>query len=112
MSYRLTKRTIEELKEIQAYIAHEKQNPAGAEVVERYLFEAFDKIASDPARCGARARPQITLKPYKFLTVRKYGVVYDDRSTPIWIVGVVGGRRNLARMFATDARFATDEDEA
>ena len=111
MAYRLTKRTIAELKEIITFIAHEKQNPAGAEVVEDYLFEAFDKIGSDPARCGGRPRPEITSRPYKFVTVRKYVVGYDDRTEPVWIVGVLGGRRNLAAHFATDARFPTEEDD-
>lgn len=111
MGYRLTKRTIAEMKEIDTFIAHVKQNPAGADVVEEYLFEAFERIGADPARCGGRHRPEITKRPYKFLTVEKYVVVYDDRTDPVWIVGVVGGRRNLPALFASDERFPTPEDE-
>ena len=87
------------------------QNSQGAEIVENYLFEAFERIARSPRACGGRLRPDITTKPVKFLTVRRYMVIYDDRSEPVVIVAVAGVRQDLGQLLTSDRRFAADQDE-
>ncbi len=109
--YRLTNRATLDLEEIQRFIIVDKDNPSGVEVVESYLFEAFDKIGDDSARCGGRSRPEITSLPYKFLSVRKYVVVYDDRASPVRIMAILGARQNLPAIIARDPRFLEDNDE-
>jgi plasmid stabilization system protein ParE len=103
--YRITDEALGDLDEINDFIANRSQNPRGAETVETYLFDAFERIGRSPDRCGGKSWPHITTLPVKFLTVRKYIVIYDDRSLPVNIVAVVGGRRDLERLFAADTRY-------
>lgn len=111
MTYRVTDQALADLDAIRAYIEHEMQNPQAAEVVENYLFEAFERIARNPRMCGGRARPDITAKPIKFLTVRKYMVIYDDRSEPITIIAVAGGRQDLPGILSKDPRYSQTFDD-
>lgn len=71
MPYLLTAQAVADLDEITDFISQKKNNPTGARLVEDYLFAAFEKIGSDPARCGGKSMPQITKKPVKFLLVEK-----------------------------------------
>lgn len=66
MLYQLTDEAIDDLDEIHDFIARRKQNPHGAQVVETYLGEAFERIGLDPARCGGKAWPHVTALPVKF----------------------------------------------
>ena len=107
MSYRLTDEAIDDLDEIQEFIARRSKNRRGAEVVENYLFAAFERIGKDPGRCGGKAWPYVTSLPVKFLTVRKYVVVYDDRATPVNILAIAGIRQDLQRLLAADPRYTS-----
>ncbi len=80
MTYRLAYEAVADLREIDDFVARQKNNPHGAEVVEKYLFEAFERIGANSARRAGKGRPEITRKPVKFLNVRKYVVIYDDRN--------------------------------
>ena len=105
MPYQLTDEAIEDLDEIQDFIARRSRNPQGADVVQQYLFDAFQRIGRDPARCGGKPWAHVTSLPVKFLTVRKYVVVYDDRIAPVSIIAIVGGRQDLQRLFGVGPRF-------
>jgi plasmid stabilization system protein ParE len=105
VTYRLAAQAIADLDEIEHFIAFRKGNPVGAQIVSDYLFEAFEMIGRDPTNCGGRARPNITSKSVKFLTVRKYVVIYDDFFDPVRILAVAGIRRDLVRLLSKDARF-------
>lgn len=98
MNYDISARAERDLEEIQRFILIEKENPDGARIVVDYLVDAFEKIGSDPARCGGRARSEITRLPHKFLAVRKYVVVYD-RSLPVRIMTILGGSQDLPAAF-------------
>ena len=111
VSYRITDEALADIDEIQDYIEQKQQNAPGAEVVQDYLFNAFERIARNPRQCGGRARPDITSRPVKFLTVRRYVVIYDDRLDPVTIIAVAGGRRDLAQLLADDPRYPETSDE-
>ena len=108
MSYRLAARAIADLDEIRRFIEVEKGNPKGAEIVSDYLFAASEAIGRDPNGSRGRARPEITDKSVKFLAVRKYVVIYDDRVDPIRILGVAGVRQNLPQLLSEDVRYIDD----
>ena len=111
VSYRITDEALADIDEIQDYIEQKQLNGPGAEVVQGYLFDAFERIARNPRQCGGRVRPDITSRPVKFLTVRRYVVIYDDRSDPVTIIAVTGGRRDLAQLLADDPRYPETSDE-
>ena len=98
MSYRLTDRALSDLAEIDQFIAVRMRNPTGAWIVRDYLFEAFANIGRDPLHCGGRPRPHVTDKPFKFLNVRKYVVIYYDGEEPTAIVAVAGIRQELRQI--------------
>lgn len=105
MTYRLTAQTVADIDEIVNFIAVQMGNPHGAEVVPDYLFEIFERIGTDPEGCGGKLRPNITDKPVELLYVGKYAIVFDDGYRPPVIIAVVGNRRNLAELLATEPRF-------
>ena len=111
MAYVLTTSARNDLDEILAWIETQALNPQGAQVVETYLFEAFERIGQNPATCGGHPRPDLTNRPVKFLTARKYVVVYDDRSEPVTIVAIAGARQDLARLMSSDPRYANLLDD-
>lgn len=74
--------------------------------MQRYLFQAFERIGADPSRCRGEPWPHVTSLPVKFLTVRKYVVIYDDTTIPVGIVAVAGARQDLAQLLNTDKRYA------
>ena len=98
MAWRLATKAIADLREIDDFINRRKENPIGAEIVSKYFFEAFDRIGRDPIRCGCRLRPDITTKRVKFVTVRRYIVIYDDSRDPVIILRIAGVRQNFVRL--------------
>jgi plasmid stabilization system protein ParE len=108
-SYILSSEALDDLAEIETYIAVRMSNPSGALTVSDYLFEAFHEIGLDPEHCGGRRRPDILSGPLKFLNVRKYVVAYDDRKRPVSIIAIMGARRNLRKLLASDHRFSSDD---
>ncbi len=111
MLYQLTDEAIDDLDEIYDFISRRRQNQHGAETVEAYLIEAFERIGLAPKRCGGKAWPDLTALPVKFLTVRRYVIIYDDRFMPVRIIAIIGGSRDFKRLLSDDPRFVdTDED--
>lgn len=98
MAWRLAAKALADLREIDDFINRRKENPNGAVVVSKYLFDVFDRIGRDPIRCGGRLRPDITTKRVKFLTVRRYVVIYDDSRDPVIILRIAGARQNFVRL--------------
>lgn len=110
VAYVLTTKARRDLDDILSWIEGEMRNPQGAEVVENYLFDSFERIGRDPTKCGGHSRTDLTAKPVKFLTIRKYVIIYDDRTDPVRILAVAGGRQNLARLLARDSRYSDLSD--
>lgn len=102
----MSQEALQDLDEIDDFIARRSENPSGADVVQRYLFQAFERIGADPSRCRGKPWPHVTRLRVKFLTVRKYVIIYDDSTNPVGIVAVVGARQDLAQLLNTDKRFA------
>jgi len=59
------------------------------------LQRAFERIGASPGI--GHSRPDLTDRPYRFLPVFKYVVVYDDSLRPVPILAVLHGARDLAR---------------
>ena len=107
MLYLLAPQAAADLDEINDYIVARMRNPSGAQIVADYLFAAFETIGRDPINCGGKSRLEITSKPVKFLAVRKYVVIYDDRAAPVRILAVAGARQDLARLLTEDTRYSS-----
>ncbi len=110
-SYLITDEAIDDLDEIDDFIARRMGNPANAEVVRLYLKDAFERIGEAPARCGGKTWPHVTDLPVKFLTVRKFVLIYDDRVNPVRIIGIAGGRQDFERLLGSDPRYREFGDD-
>ena len=85
-----------DIDEIALHIA--ANNRAAAERFIDEVHATFELLAQNP-RLG-HARPDLTNRPVRFWTVmRRYMVVYRDRS-PIEIVRVISGYRDIANLLA------------
>jgi plasmid stabilization system protein ParE len=104
-SYRISAEAQGDLEEIHRFIAVHKNNLRGADVVADYLYDAFEKIGKNPSGCGGKPKPHLTTRNLKFLTVKKYVVIYDDRGKPVNIIAVIGGRRDVERILFEDGRY-------
>lgn len=67
MTYRLAYEAVADLREIDDFVARQKNNPHGAEVVEKYLFEAFERIGANSARSAVKVDPKSRESPSNFL---------------------------------------------
>jgi plasmid stabilization system protein ParE len=85
-----------DLADIWDFIAEDNIDAA-----DRLIGELFDVIRSLPAFPNqGRLRPELTVRPLRFLVVREYLIAYDPSSNPLCIVAVLHGRRNPRVMAA------------
>jgi plasmid stabilization system protein ParE len=94
--FRLTLQAIEDLDGIWWFIAEKNQD--AADRVEAEILAACRRLAKHPLM-GNR-RQDITARPVRFWTVAKYPdyvIVYDPGTTPLRVVAVMHGRRDLVR---------------
>lgn len=92
--YRLTPQADEDVFEIWSYIARDSVEAANQ--VEAAIYEACAFVAEAPMR-GHIRRDLIRL-PLRFWTVqpyRNYMVVYDPATSPLEIIRVLHGGRNI-----------------
>lgn len=80
-----------DLDEIWLYIAQD--NVAAADKVSSKMYDTMYQIADYP-RMG-HIREDLTDQPYRFLSVYDYLIVYDPTKTPVEIVRVLHGRRDV-----------------
>jgi antitoxin ParD1/3/4 len=74
-------------------------NQGTADRVEQAIFDACTFLAEAPGR--GHPRPDLTSRPLRFWTVRRYPnyvIVYLPEKTPLQIVAVLHGRRDLERL--------------
>ena len=92
--YDLAEAARRDLFEIEDYIS--RDDPNASRRVVSTLFEAFDRIAEMP--WIGRRRDDVKVDRYRFFPVRPYIVVYDPTRTPLVIVRVVHGHRDMPRL--------------
>ena len=85
-----------DLDDIHSYIAKDSLDAA-----DRVITEIFDAIrALVPFPHQGHKRPELTLRPLRFVLVREYLIAYAPDEEPLWIVAVMHGRRSPRVMAA------------
>ncbi|MGH9598668.1 MAG: type II toxin-antitoxin system RelE/ParE family toxin [Terracidiphilus sp.] len=83
--------------EIWSYIAEDSEE--AADRVEGAIFDACSLAAENPLL--GHARPDLTARPLRFWTLTRYSnyaVVCRPETSPLEIVAVLHGKRNLRRV--------------
>ena len=96
-SYFLTPLAKADIFDIWSYIAESSED--AADRVEHAIYEACAFVAEAPMR--GHSRPDITSRPLRFWTVTRFpnfSIVYRPETSPIEIIAVLHGRRNLRRV--------------
>jgi len=94
-SYELTRTAENELREILQYVARHDGVDRALHVHDQFI-EAFTSIAATPDR-GFK-RPKLTGDRVRWLTVFRWIVIYAPERSPITILRVIHGARNLDRL--------------
>lgn len=92
--YRFTPQAVSDLLEIWSFLAQD--NVEAADRVEEPVFHACDLLAESPL--AGRVRKDLTLLPLRFWGVQpysKYIIVYDPGETPLQVIRILHGARNL-----------------
>jgi antitoxin ParD1/3/4 len=95
--YFLTPRAKADIFKIWSNIARDSES--AADRVEQAIYAACDFVAEAPMR--GHLRQSLTSRPLRFWTLTRYpnyAIVYRPETTPIEIVAVVHGRRDIARL--------------
>ena len=92
--YRLSDRAEADLEEIWLYVA--QHSVRGANRLLDELYEALRKLAVMPQM--GHLREDLSEEPLRFWSVRSYMIVYRSETSPIEIVRVVSGYRDLSRL--------------
>ncbi|MGA3054110.1 MAG: type II toxin-antitoxin system RelE/ParE family toxin [Candidatus Korobacteraceae bacterium] len=95
--YALTPLAKADIFDIWSYIAKESEDAAAR--VEQAIYNACAFLADGPM-CG-HSRPDLTARPLRFWTLTRYPnhtIVYRPETSPLQVVAVVHGKRNIRRM--------------
>jgi plasmid stabilization system protein ParE len=92
--YRLTSEARANLDEICAFVAEDSSD--GALRVLDAFERAFGQLVAMPGI--GHAREDLTTRPVKFWNVYSYLVVYDPASTPLTIIAILHGARDIERL--------------
>lgn len=79
-----------DLDEIWEFIAKDSLDAADRVVAE--ILAAFEEISSLPHQ--GHHRPDLTTKPFRFMVVHDFLLVYAPDEQPLWVVAILHGRRN------------------
>jgi antitoxin ParD1/3/4 len=93
--YRLTRQAKADLRSIWSYIASDSIE--AADRVENAIYDSCAFLAQAPLR--GHSRKDLTNLPVRFWTVvryPKYGIVYDPADTPLRIIRILHGARNVS----------------
>ena len=96
--YRLSDTAQQDYEEILRYIA--RDNVAAAERVRDKIEDALDKLAENP-NIGHK-RNDITAKHVRFWGVYSYQIVYDQDASPLLILRILSGYRDIGNMLDDD----------
>ena len=92
--YQLTPRAQRNVEQITDFIAEDSVEAALR--VHDALEEAFRHLADMPAM--GHTREDLTERPVKFWSVYSYLVVYDPASSPLTIIAVLHGARDVEHL--------------
>ncbi|MGA2904227.1 MAG: type II toxin-antitoxin system RelE/ParE family toxin [Candidatus Korobacteraceae bacterium] len=95
--YALTPLAKADIFDIWSYIAADSEN--AADRVEEAIYEACAFLAEGHLR--GHSRPDLTVRTLRFWTLTRYPnfiVVYRPETTPLQVVAVLHGKRNLRRI--------------
>jgi len=98
-TYVLTPLARSDIFEIWSYIADDSEEIADR--VERAIYDACSLLSEGPNR--GHFRSDITDRKVRFWSLTRYPnyvIVYRPDTTPIQVIGVLHGRRNLSRLVA------------
>jgi plasmid stabilization system protein ParE len=96
-AYSLTPLAKEDIFEIWSFIASD--SPEIADRVEQAIYDVCALVADAPMR--GHSRSDLTNRPLRFWTLTRYPnytVVYRPETSPVQVVAVLHGRRNLRRI--------------
>jgi len=93
--YLLTTPAKRDLTEINLYIL-EQSSPAISRAVIAKILATIKNMSANPGIGHQRA--DLTSRPLKFLAVYQYLVVYDPATTPVQILRILHGNRNLPNL--------------
>lgn len=94
-SFQLADDAILDIDGIWLYLL-EKEGVETADRVVTELFKGFDKLADIPN--SGHTRADLTSRKVLFYRVFSYLVIYEPGSNPLQILGVLHGKRNVARI--------------
>jgi len=94
--FALTRLAERDLDEIKSYLV-ERAGPGTARRVIRDIRSALDVLAKQPG--VGHAREDLTTRPLKFWPVYSYLIVYHPASSPIQIMRVLHGKRDIESIF-------------
>lgn len=92
--YRLTPEARANLDDICAFIADDSTD-AALRVLDA-LERAFEQLVAMPG--SGHMRKDLTARPVRFWTVYSYLIVYDPASTPLTIIAILHGARDVERL--------------
>jgi|SRR5579864_5134323 len=95
--YVLTPLAKADIFEIWSYIANDSEDAANR--VEQAIYEACSFVAEAPMR--GHSRPDLTNRSLRFWPLIRYPnyyIVYRPQTTPLQVVAVLHGKRNIRRI--------------
>ena len=93
--FQLTEDAVFDIDAIWLYLS-QKESEQTADRIVTEIFKSFYKLADIP-NSGHR-RADLTSKDVLFYKVFSYLIIYSPRSKPLRILGVLHGKRNVARI--------------
>jgi antitoxin ParD1/3/4 len=96
-AYVLTPLAKADIFEIWSFIANHSEG--AADRVEQAIYDACAFVAEAPMRGHSRA--DLTSRPLRFWTITRYpnySVVYKAETSPIQVVAIIHGKRNIRRV--------------
>jgi len=96
-AYALTPHAKADIFEIWSYIADDSEDAANR--VERAIYDACAFLAESPMR--GHSRSDLTSRSLRFWTLTRYpnyAIVYRPETSPIQVVAVLHGKRNIRRV--------------
>jgi plasmid stabilization system protein ParE len=94
--FRLHPLAARDITGIWEYIAED--NPLAAGRVREEILSGIRALVPFPNR--GHKRPDLTLRPLRFILVREYLIAYAPEEKPLWIIAVIHGRRSSRVMAA------------
>ena len=94
--YVLTPLAKADIFDIWSYIADDSEN--AADRVEQAIYDACAFVAEEPSRGHSSSTPITTLRFWTLTRYPNYAIIYRPETTPLEIVAVLHGKRNLTRI--------------